>query len=276
VKKLVAIILALREEAFIVACLRAIYGVVDRVVLISSYDQTLKGDAVAPDKTLELALNFPDPDKKLFILLTRHFMGEPSTTEDAMRNFAMRSQPDADYYLIVDADEIHERERLRRAWEIVAEEGPAWVRVPCYTYFKMWNYRVVSKDLCSPIVFLRRGYELVSERGFKAPRGGLRRMRVWIETGCFPRELRLSEEWAFHHGSFLGTDERILAKTQYGGYARQVREGWYERYWVGFDPKMRNFHPVREDDYYEGIEVVATEQLPREVRDQSWPEGWLL
>ncbi len=275
-KNLVAIILALREEPFIGACMRAIYPVVERIVLITAYDQTLRGDLVSPDKTLQKALEFPDPERKLFILVTRHFKGEPATAEDAMRNYAMGCHPDADYYLIVDADEIYETERLKRARAVVAREKPAWARIPSYTYFKRWNYRVVSRDRYSPIVFLRRGYRLVSERGFKRPRGAMNRLLLWMQTGCYPRELRLSEDFAFHHGSYLGDDERILAKTRYGGYAKQVREGWYERYWVGFNPRMTNFHPVREDGYYERIEEVATEQLPREIGRENWPEGWLL
>ncbi len=274
-KNLVAIILALREEPFIVPCIRAIYPVVERIVLITAYDQTLRGDIVSPDKTLQKALEFPDPDRKIFILVTRHFTGTPAITEDIMRNYAMQTQPEADYYLIVDADEIHETARLQKARAIVAQSQPAWARIPSHTYFKKWNYRVVSKDFYTPIVFLRRGYRLESERGLKRP-SRLRRLIQWAKRGHYPRELRFSEDFAFHHGSYLGNDERILAKTQYGGYANQVRKDWYEKYWLGFDPKITNFHPVREDGYYERIEEVATEQLPKEIGRENWPEGWLL
>jgi hypothetical protein len=274
-KNLVAIILALREAPFIVPCLQAIYKEVKRIVLISAYDRTLKGDRVSADRTLELALEFPDPERKLFILLTRYFKGTPAITEDAMRNFAMQTQPDADYFLIVDPDEIHEQDRLQEAWRIVATHQPAWARIPCHTYFKKWNYRVRSKDLCSPIVFLRKGYLLQSERGLKRL-SRLKRLIRWGRTGHYPRELRLPDALAFHHGSYLGEDERILAKTQYGGYASQARPQWYENYWVNFHPQMTNFHPVRDDDYFESLETIPTKDLPSEIRLASWPEGWLL
>jgi hypothetical protein len=51
---------------------------------------------------------------------------------------------------------------------------------------------------------------------------------------------------------------------------------WFERVWKNFHPGMKNFHYFKSGAYlYESIENIPAGQLPKEVTQCSWPEGWI-
>ena len=57
--RLAAVILLFKEQAFIEACVRAIYPVVDSICCASRHDRNFSGGEVAPDQTLEVLLELP-------------------------------------------------------------------------------------------------------------------------------------------------------------------------------------------------------------------------
>ena len=115
--RLAAVMLIFKERNFIEASVRAIYPVVDSICGTSRHDRNFSGREVTPDQTLEVFLRLPDPEDKIKLVVQRDLSQVPGLNAEArLRNAAMALDPQADYYLIVDSDEVWPVEVLRRAW----------------------------------------------------------------------------------------------------------------------------------------------------------------
>ena len=84
--KIHAIIKALNEEAFILNQLNTLYPFCDRISIISQYDRDWFGKKVTPDNTINLILNYPDPEGKIHIVI-RRFPDETSAVNMEMLSF---------------------------------------------------------------------------------------------------------------------------------------------------------------------------------------------
>ena len=274
--RLAAIMLLFRERNFVEASVRAIYPVVDAIVCTSRHDRNFSGEPVATDDSIGKLLAVPDPDNKIKLTVQRDLGQFPGlNTEAQLRNAAMALEPKADYYLIVDTDEIWPEDVLRRCWDEVQRTKWAAYRVSSYTYFRKWNYRIVEPgDGYRPLVFLRRGFFFKQDRQIEwhgpARRGEYLRTFRKPKTVFFPPELRM------HHGSSVGDDERILTKINNYGHKDGIDPDWFERVWKNFSPSMRNFHYFRQGAHlYESIDVIPAAQLPAEITRCPWPDGWI-
>jgi hypothetical protein len=274
--RLAAIMLIFKERNFIEASVRAIYPVVDSICLTSRHDRNFSGGAVVPDETLEVLLRLPDPDDKLKLVVQRDLSQVPGLNSEAkLRNAAMALDPRADYYLIVDTDEIWSEEVLRKCWAEVQRTHRAAYRISSYTYFRKWNYRIVEPgEGYRPLVFLRRGFQFKSDRQIEWH--GPARWREIVRTGRKPKTVYFPPELRLHHGSSVGDDERILTKINNYGHAGGIDPEWFERMWKNFHPGIRNFHYFKSGAHlYESLETIATPELPVEISRGKWPEGWI-
>ena len=274
--RLAAIMLLFRERNFVEASVRAIYPVVDAIVCTSRHDRNLSGDHVPPDDSLATLLQIPDPDNKIKLAVQRDLSPFPGLNNEArLRNAAMALEPRADYYLIIDTDEIWPEDVLRRCWAEVQRTKWAAYRVSSYTYFRKWNYRIVEPgDGYRPLVFLRRGFHFKQDRQIEWH--GPARLGEYLRTARKPRTVYFPPELRMHHGSSVGDDERILTKINNYSHKDGVDPDWFERVWKNFTPSMRNFHYFRAGAHlYESIDVIPSAQLPSEITRCSWPEGWI-
>ncbi len=274
--RLAAIMLLFKEQAFVEASVRAIYPVVDSICCASRHDRNFAGEPLAPDQSLDVLLKVPDPEDKVRIVLQRDLDGVPGRNSEArLRNAAMALDPQADYYLIVDSDEIWPEAVLRRCWEEVQRTRRAAYRVSSFTYFRQWNYQIVEPgDGYRPLVFLRRGFPFKSDRQIEwhAPA----RWKEYLRTGRKPKTVFFSPELRLHHGSSVGDDARILTKLQNYGHASGVDPEWFGRVWKNFHPGIRNFHYFRNTEHlFESLITIPTADLPAEITRCSWPEGWI-
>ena len=274
--RLAAIMLLFRERNFVEASVRAILPVVDAVVCTTRHDRNFSGEPVATDDSIARLLAVPDPDNKIKLALQRDVAQAPGLNSEAqLRNAAMALEPHADYYLIVDTDEIWPEDVLRRAWAEVQRTKWAAYRASSYTYFRKWNYRIVEPgDGYRPLVFLRRGFYFKQDRQIEwhgpARRGEYLRTFRKPKTVFFPPDLRM------HHGSGVGDDERILTKINNYGHKDGIDPDWFERVWKNFSPSIRNFHYFRDGAHlYESVKVIPQAELPSEITRCSWPEGWI-
>jgi hypothetical protein len=231
---------------------------------------------VEPDQSLNVLFDIPDPENKLRVVIRRNMDGAPGEESEAqLRNAAMALDPRADYYLIVDSDEIWPGEVLRQCWEEVQRTRAAGYRVSTRAYFKTWNYRIVEPgDGYRPIVFVRRGFP------FKAGRQvnwrGLPRLKEILRRGHKPRTVYFPTDWILHHGSCVGCDARITTKLTNFGHADAVDPTWFERIWVQFHPGIRDFHFLSgRGRLFESLLAIPTPQLPAEITSRAWPEGWI-
>jgi len=274
--RLAAIMLLFKEEAFVEASVRAIYPVVDSICCPTRHDRNLEGREIAPDQTLPVLLRVPDPDNKIRLVVQRNLDPLPGENSEArLRNAAMALDPEADYYLIVDSDEIWPVEVLRRCWEEVQRTQWAAYRVSSYTYFRSWNYRIVEPgDGYRPLVFVRKGFHFQRDR--QIDWHGPARWKEYLRKGRKPKTVYFSPDLRLHHGSCVGDDARILTKIKNYTHASGIDPGWYERVWKNFHPGIRNFHYFAGTaQLYESLNCLPNADLPLEITRCTWPEGWI-
>jgi hypothetical protein len=277
--RLAAILLVFKDQPFIPACLSAIYPVVDSICVVTQYDRTFKQTAIEPDGTVAAVLSFPDPGNKMRLAMRRDLSGLfGNDNESRLRNLGRSLDPAADYYLIVDADEIWETALLREAWSEVQRTRHSAYSTPTHHYLGKWNYRVVPKrgpDLSKsyhPLVFLRGGFRFI----------GLRRIDWWTLPARFWEYLRLGRKpksskltIPLHHGSGVGDDSRIATKLTNWGHAEDVDPAWFERTWKNLNETSRHLSFFKDATDESVIAYTPTGQLPPEITGQPWPPGWL-
>jgi hypothetical protein len=274
--RLAAVILLFKEQAFIESCVRAIYPIVDSICCATQHDRNISGHEVAADQSLNVLLGVPDPANKLRVVVQRDVSDLPGTDDQGrLRNAARALDPQADYYLVVDSDEIWPAEVLRQCWAEVQRTQWAAYRVSSHLYFRKWNYRVVEPgEGYRPLAFLRQGFAFKNDRQIEWH--GPARWKEYLRKGRKPKTVFLPPAWRMHHGSSVGDDARILTKIQNWGHRDGVDPAWFERVWKNFHPGMRNFHYFRDrGNLYESIVTVPTADLPGEITQVSWPEGWI-
>jgi hypothetical protein len=274
--RLAAVMLLFKEEPFVEASVRAIYPVVDSICCASRHDRNLAGQEIAPDQTLSVLLQVPDPENKLRVVLRRNLDLLPGENSEArLRNAAMAFDPQADYYLIVDSDEIWPADVLRTCWEEVQRTQWAAYRVSSYTYFRAWNYRIVEPgDGYRPLVFVRSGFHFHHDRQIEWHSPA--RWKEYLRKGRKPKTVFFPPELRLHHGSCVGDDARILTKIKNYTHASDIDPGWFDRVWKNFHPGLRHFHYfTRCEDRYESLVTLPTADLPIEITRCPWPEGWL-
>jgi hypothetical protein len=274
--RLAAVLLLFKEQAFVEACVRAIYPVVDSICCASQYDRNLVGQPLEHDQSLDVLLAVPDPGNKVRVVVRRNLDGLAGADSAAkLRHAAMALDPRADYYLIVDSDEIWPEDVLRKCWAEVQRTQEAGYRVSTRAYFKKWNYQIVEPgDGYRPIVFLRRGFTFEVDR--KVNWRGWPRLKERLRSARNPRAAYFPPDWILHHGSCVGDDDRITTKLKNYSHAADVAPDWFERVWKPFHPGMRDFFFFKSQNAtFESVATVPTEKLPVEIRRCAWPPDWI-
>jgi hypothetical protein len=274
--KLAAVLLVFKESSFLEACYSAIYPVVDILCVVSSYDRNLQRKAIDPDDTLEKLLSLPDPQNKVRLIMSRDSRFVPGNeSESQLRNIAILNAPEADYYLIVDSDEIWETAVLRQAWQNVQDTGWAGYRVYSHFYFKKWNFRAVEPgEGYRPFVFLRHGFQFLQQRqiNWRCPA----RYLEYLRKGRKPKTVYLPKDIRLHHGSSVGDDLRMQTKLANYSHAHEVDPDWFKDIWVNPPYEEAARHYIKgQVDLFEKICYIPTENLPMEIKKYVWPEGWI-
>jgi hypothetical protein len=273
-----AIVLALNEEAFIHNQLTTLYPFCAGISVLTQYDRDWYGKPVTPDATLQTVADFPDPEGKVH-LVVRRWPDEAAARNSEM--LALTSRPDRrimshgsavdrirrfhqvpDYFWIVDADEIYDPRTVPVMFELLAARRPRGMRVHGYNYLKTWNRRV-PRDV---VRFCQFGF-LQPGVVFK-----MRRTVSWHESRC-AKALAMCgapaiaaalwgfiecppEVAMFHHGCWLGTAERLAAKTAKSSH----QEADSEQY--------------RDDVSRTRYEFVETRDLPVNLQPDLWAAGF--
>ena len=274
--RLSAVMLVFKEQAFVEASIRAIYPVVDSICCATRQDRNFFNEPVTPDATVQRILNIPDPDNKIRLVMQRDLRDLPGANAAAqLRNAAIRLDPEADYHLIVDSDEIWPRATLEKAWAQVQAQQWAGFRISSVAFFGKWNYKVIEPPPgVRPIAFLRKGFWFENDRqvNWRTPA----RWKEYLRTGRKPKMVYFPPEWLMYHGSGVGDDSRILTKIQNWDHREGVDPDWFEKVWKNFGPDSTNFHYFANGKgLYQGVEVIPTADLPEEIRLREWPEGWI-
>lgn len=300
--KLTVIMVVLNEAPFIHTALSAIYPFADRIFIQTGYDRSWNNQPVEPDGTVEKILAFPDPDGKIALLVRR------MPDEAIARNLLMRMDgyaldhrhnntlglnaqvqefcEGADYYWVIDGDEIYDPRTVERMLAYVRKRKPRLLYVRGLSYFRSWNYVVDPSDEFYQIGFMRNDFLFRENRNVdvfnwvrplfnkyvKLPHPKQLELKLRVLMG----QTRMPEEiGVFHHGGYVGDDLRIHKKISMSVhyYESKVFE-WYRDVWQRWTPEMKNIHPFY-PTAFPGVRHVATADLPPILREQPWPSGYI-
>lgn len=234
------------EEDYIEYCLRSIYDFADVIAVSVNTGLPWSGNPEPLDRTLEIVNSFPDPQNKIRIL-AGEWDGEISqrnANADLIRDAA-------NYYMIVDADEIYSRDDLDRIKKYVAMRP--WVgqfRIRMNTYWKIHPiYRIDPPEPLKAYILTR----LRPSTRFV----GLRKTNEPIRS-VIPRRVA-----SVHHFSYARPDEKILQKIRNFSHRDETVEDWYEKVWLGWDKdhSMTDLHPTHPPEYKRAV-AVNIEELP--------------
>lgn len=283
-----AIYTVLGELDLLRASIAAIYDFVDGITIITNYDVDWNGNVVAPDNLVSEVLSRRfDPERKIDLLVSRE-TNEARSRNRAM-DFALQRhkvlqqhrgdiRPSGiDYFWIIDADEIYSARDSVSLIEYVGRRRGRYYEVAVFPYFKSWNYRIdgVHRGLAfvrsdKRFGSLRNPYPtVVSRLAFK-----LRIPRTLVRRVFFGVRQIPEQYGGFHHGSYVGPRSRISDKVQGFGHADEVNGSWIETVFDTWTPETKDFHPVTPAAFPRAVEVPL-DDLPREIADFDWPDGYL-
>lgn len=246
-------ICAYNEEDYITYAIRAIYDFADRIAVSVSI-KPWSGDGAPPDRTLDLVREFPDPAGKLRIQ-TGYW-----ATETDQRNANLDLARDAaDYYMVVDADEIYTPEDLRRLRSYIAwRPYIGQFRMRFRTYWKTNPFYVI--DPPEPL----KAYTITRVRPVTRFVGLRRTNERWRRT--IPR--RVAE---CHHFSYARPNESVLRKIRSFSHRSELVPNWFENVWLRWDEdhSIENLHPVHPPEYRRAI-PADLDSLPEVMRDHPF------
>jgi hypothetical protein len=275
--RLSAVMILFKEQAFVEASIRAIYPVVDSICCVTQYDRNLAGQFISPDESMDVLRRIPDPENKIRLIMQRDLSDVPGAeSESKQRNAAMSLDPRADYYLIVDSDEIWPEDVLRECWDYVQKTQWAAYKASVHNYFRQWNYQIVEpvEKALRPLVFLRGGFKFSSLRAVQWH--GPARWKEYWRKGRKPNAVSLPAHLRFHHGTCVGDDARILTKILNYSHLDVVDPAWFKAVWQQFHPGLTNFHYFKDQSFlFERLIKKNANELPKEITDYIWPNGWL-
>jgi hypothetical protein len=274
-----AIMPALNEEVFIEKQLRTLYPFCSGISVLTQYDRDWYGKKVTPDRTVELVSNFPDPEGKIHLVL-RRWRDQAAALNSEMG--ALSSHPAKrvqshgtpqrevdqfhsvpDYFWIVDADEVYDPATIPRMLALLERRRPRGMRVHGYNYLRTWNRRVSMEavQFCQ-FGFVRPGVTFTSIRQVTWNESRLQKLLRVLHLPDFsarafgfmdcPKDVAV-----FHHGCWLGDNDRLRAKASKSAHT------WIDR-----------------DDYAGSLETIPfdfipTSDLPDSIRSARWPEKYL-
>jgi len=278
-----AVCLALNEEPFIEELLKTLYPFCSGISILSQYDRDYHGNQVIPDQTVQKVLDFPDPDGKLHFVMRRWRDQAPALNSELLalstrpaRYVQQAARPlretqafhePPDYFLVVDADEIYDVDTFGNILAYLDQHKPRGMRVLGYNYVRTWNRRVPKETVyfCQ-FGFVRPGVLFKHRRYVGWNESRLSKLLHILRLPDFSARLFgfmycPEEVGVFHHGSWLGSEERLKSKLTKNTYP--VTKG-PPGYWTP-------------ETYIQRIDAIKTVfvprgQLPRNIREGNWPQ----
>lgn len=173
--------------------------------------------------------------------------------EAATRNTGLDKLKDCDYIIIADTDEILLDNALQKLVGLAQEGKHLAYAASLLTYWKTPCYRIEPPEpLGSPCSCVMVRYDV----RFKDVR--------WPGIALQPTDVKI------HHLSYVRTNEELKAKLSNFSHAAEIKPGWYDRVWLGWDSnkEMIDIHPTHPWAYKKAIFEENQELLT--ILGDSW------
>ena len=277
--KIHAICIALNEEIFIEGLLNSLYKFCSGISIITQFDRDYYGKVIKPDATVNRVLNYNDPAGKIHLVMRKY------NDETVSRNHEMLSlisnpikgvvpysvplekiktfHERPDYFLIVDPDEIYDVGTFENIVDYLADKRPKGMRVRGYNYLKKWNCRIPN-DVVNFVQFgfVKPGLLFSTRRVITWNEFRIKKLLSILKLPDFSAKLYgfincPEEVGVFHHGIYLGDEERLKQK-----YAKHSHQESNNPEWIS---EVLNYP----------FDYIETSQLPVNIQKKRWPQGFI-
>jgi hypothetical protein len=272
-----AILIALNEEDFIEENLKVLYPNCSGISVITQYDRDYYGRIITPDDTAQKVLSFPDPERKIHLVVRRY------NDETASRNQEMKAllfdaskgiqshgvpineirefhQP-PDYFFIVDADEIYDAATLPAIIDYLSVKKPRGMRVSSFEYAWNWNRRMpLEVYVHHPFGFIKAGILFTQ-----------RRLISWNEYRLrhVLQKCRLNPNLAVPFFGFIECPVEV-GVFHHACFIRRNKEQMIEK--MKKHSHLENHDPERlEDILRQQYQFIPTNNLPLNIQHGKWP-----
>lgn len=256
-KKIIAVCRVFYGDEWMELALSKIEPFVEKILIVKS-SKTWNETNYEPDDISPILDRLQRLSNK-YVLLEDDW-GDQWQQQDKIWNLIRTNYSDFTHFFYIDSDEIYEESDLRRINKLI--RSPKYfnraLRVNMYTYIKRVEYRVFPLESYKPIAII----PLLDYVRFNEIRS--------VE-GC---PIELAPVFMHHFSLVRKNEERIKQKLDNKGIdSFELVDNWYERFFLNFSPKIKNFHTLKGHEHqWKEIEVVSEENLPKGVMAvyKSW------
>lgn len=260
--KLCAAYKVFNAELYLPYSIRAIYDYVDHIVIFLS-TRPWNGPAVPTDGTEKIIREFPDPAKKITLVVKdfrrKEIPGDGKGNElvemNEMLNFIRQNLPTMTHYFYVDWDEMYNPESLVFLRQFLSNHPPdCEFRALWRCYWKSFRYWIDPPEPSRPLI----AFGITPRVRFTTCRDTTHQNRVVLPESHF----------MIHHLSYALPSTKVLEKIKSWTHCYEVYSEWFENVWLGWDKnrEMENLHPVNPSEYRRAVLADAA-TLPRVLRD---------
>lgn len=248
--KIAAVYCVYNEDEYIEYSIRSIDEFVDRIFVLlgelpySAYNARAREEFHAADRTEAIVTALAKTHPKIMLVKGTW------DSELEHRNAGLRlcRQARADYYFLVDGDEIYRQDHLDTLREeIIAHPEAGQFIIKCDIFWRSFRYRIPADDLA-----------WMPRRLFKLTRWSeLGKSRIPLPIPCRFTGNNKTNSWGavhhilperviFYHFSFARSPEKMREKLLTYSHAHEVPRGWFERVWLRWPEErdMTNLNPV--------------------------------
>lgn len=210
-----------------------------------------------PDVTEEFLRMYPDPENKITIirgswapgLFSRDTRKHEARHSNAVLNYIKEKNPDIDYLIFLDTDEILTDESILGLKQAVENNPHAYVfKMKYRTYWKGLHY--ITEGETPPATVCVRAAQDVR----------FTHVREINKPDC----VILKDSLFYHHMSYALSTEMLLIKLKTFGHAKEIRKNWVNEVWRQWDKNrnLENLHPLFDGAWWKRAIKLKKEQTP--------------
>lgn len=273
--RIAAVYCVYNEDEYIEYSIRSIEHFVDRIFVLlgqapyAAYNKDARAQFRTSDRTEEIVRRLAARQPKLRLI--------PGVWDSELehRNAGMRLcwEDGADYYFLVDGDEVYRRDHLERLREDIAAHPEAGqFIIKCDLFWRSFGYRIPADDMpwMPRRVFKMTRWSELGKSHIPIPRrsrftGNNKTDSLGSVFHCDTRRV------IFYHFSFARSPEKMREKLLTYSHAHEILSGWYERVWLRWPAQrdMRDLNPVDPPKLPQAL-ARPVDDLPEVMREHPY------
>ena len=249
-QRIAAVYCVYNEEEYIEWSLRSIYDFVDQIFVLlgegpyRAYNPQAPARFSSTDQTEAIVRRLSSTRPNLHLVKGQW----DAELEHRNAGVTLCREAGAQYYFLVDGDEVYRRDHLDNLREeICARPHVGQFIIKCDTFWRSFRYRIPAHELSwmPRRIFKLSRWSRLGKSAIPVPWAarftGNNKTNSW--GGVY--HIR-PERVIFYHFSYARSPQKMYEKLQTFSHAHEIPNGWYERVWLAWtnNRTMTNLNPV--------------------------------